>query len=129
MFPLEHVVQPTNSAEVQSPLIWLRYTLLLLIFPAYFIALSRHRWTTIPLWLVSASVMAVQCELNARQSTLLIGGFAPSAFLWVAEAAKIMAIPIAVQFAVMLKAWQSRVGNRAGNAPRTLIEIFNAGEL
>jgi hypothetical protein len=109
-------------------MIWLRYALLLLIFPAYVIALSRRRWTTIPLWLVSGSVMVVQLALNAQQNLTLSDGTAPSAFLWIVEATKIMFIPFAVQFAVMLKADQSRVADRAGNGTRVLIADWNTRE-
>lgn len=121
-------VQPENSVEAPSPMIWLRYALLLSIFPAYVIALSHRRWTTIPLWLVSGAVMVVQLALNAKPNLTFADGTAPSAFLYFVETTKIMLIPVAVQFAVMLKASQSRVGDRAGDAPRTLIANWNAGE-
>ena len=109
-------------------MIWLRYALLLLIFPAYVIALSRRRWATIPLWLVSGSVMVVQFALCAQQNLTFADGTAPSAFLWIAEATKIMLIPMAVQIAIRLKADQFRVGDRAGNVTRALFANLSAGE-
>jgi hypothetical protein len=110
-------------------MIWFRYLLLLLIIPAYAIALSRRRWATLPLWLVSACVMMVEFALNARQDALLIGGFAPSAFLWVAETTKILAIPTAVQLAVILKARQSDVGTRTESASPALMATVSANRL
>ena len=110
-------------------MIWLRYALLVLIVPAYFIALTRGRWTTIPLWLVSASVMMTQIALSGQQSILLADGTTASAFIYAAETTKIMVIPIAVQLAVVLKGLQSRAGNRANNGPRLLVPTLGAGEL
>jgi hypothetical protein len=114
---------------VHSPVIWLRYALLLLIVPAYLIALKRGRWTIFPLWLVSASAMLVQFELSVQQNAMFTGGTAASSFLWIAETAKIMLIPVSVQFAVILKAWEARTENRAENGSRQLVPTFNTGEL
>ena len=61
-------------------MIWLRYTLLLLIFPTYIIALSRRWWTTIPLWLVSTSVMLTQFLMSTQQSDLFVDGVQQSRF-------------------------------------------------
>jgi hypothetical protein len=110
-------------------MIWLRYALLLLIFPAYLIALKRGRWTMIPLWLVSASVMLVQLAQSAQQSPVFADGTAPAAFLWIAETAKIMLIPIAVQFAVALKAWEGCTVSGRENRPRQLVATLNSSQL
>jgi hypothetical protein len=110
-------------------MIWLRYALLLLIVPAYLIALRRGRWATMPLWLVSASVMLVQLAQSAQPSPALADGTVPTAFFWIAETAKIMLIPIGVQLAAMLKAWEGRAENRAQNSPRRLVASLNTSQL
>jgi len=109
-------------------MVWLRYALLALIVPAYVVALTRRRWTTIPLWLVSASVVMTQIALRAQQSTLLADGTTFSPFLYAAETTKIMVIPIAVQLAVMLKDMADGVGNRPGKVLGRLVENLDAGE-
>ena len=109
-------------------MIWLRYTLLLLIFPAYIIALSRRWWTTVPLWLVSTSVMLVQYALSAEHGTAFVDGVRPSTFIYVGEMTKIMLIPIAVQFAVVLRDMGIGAGSRANARPRKLVESLNASE-
>jgi hypothetical protein len=115
-------------AEVNAAVIWLRYTLLLLIFPAYFIALSRRWWTTIPLWLVSASVMLTQFLMSAGQSDPIGGGTNQLGFVYVGEMTKIMLIPIAVQFAIVLRGMGIGAGRRANHGSRKLVEAFDAGE-
>jgi hypothetical protein len=110
-------------------MIWLRYLLLVLMIPAYVIALSQRRWATIPLWLVSTSVMLTQYALSVQQSA--VSGILPQAspLVYVGEMTKIMVIPIAVQLAVILKGLQSRVGSRADSRPRKLVATFGAGAL
>jgi hypothetical protein len=108
-------------------MIGLRYILLLLIIPAYALALSRRRWTTIPLWLVSIAVMLTQFMLSA-QSTMLSGWPQPSAFVYFGEMTKIMLIPIAVQFAVVLRGMRAGVGNQTRCALRKLTETLEAGK-
>jgi len=110
------------------PMIWIRYALLVLILPAYVIALTRRRWTTIPLWLVSASVVMTQIALRAQQSTLLADGTTASAFIYAAETTKIMVIPIAVQLAVTLKGMEQSVGNQLNKGLSRLVQVFDAGE-
>lgn len=108
-------------------MIWLRYALLMTIFPCYFIALSRRWWTTIPLWLVSTFAMLAQYWMAVHQGAAFASGSTESSILYVGEMTKIMLIPAAVQIAVQLKAWQSRVGNRVAIAPKGLIANLNAG--
>ena len=111
-------------------MIWLRYVLLVLMAPAYIIALSRRRWTTMPLWLVSTLVMLTQSAMSAQQGTIAGVGPQTSPLLCVAEMTKIMIIPIAVQLAVLLKGWQARAGiNQADRSPAELVATFNVGEL
>jgi hypothetical protein len=123
MFPLDLLTHAEISPEVQSPMIWLRYALLLLIVPAYFIALSRRRWANLPLWLVSASVAMVQIAMTSPLNMPLAFGVTASPFLWAAETTKIMLIPIAVQFAILLKARESRGGNREENASGICLQV------
>jgi hypothetical protein len=109
-------------------LIVLRYTLLLLVFPAYGIALSRRWWTTIPLWLASAGVMLTQFLMAAQKGAVIGGGAAEDSFIYVGEMTKIMLIPIVVQCAVLLRDRGIGAARRAGRGPRKLIEAFDAGE-
>lgn len=109
-------------------MIWLRYTLLLLIVPAYFIALSRRWWTTIPLWLVSTSVMLTQFLMSAGQSDLIGGGTNQLGFVYVGEMTKIMLIPIAVQFAIILRGMGIGASHRASHGSQRLVQAFDAGE-
>ncbi|MGA3032237.1 MAG: hypothetical protein ABSD70_03080 [Terracidiphilus sp.] len=104
-------------------LMGLRYTLLLLIIPAYGIALKRRQWTMLPLWLVSTAAMLTQFALGAQQSTTLGGLTHTSALVYVGEMVKIMIVPIAVQFAAVLKGWQQREANRPGSRPRLLVAL------
>jgi hypothetical protein len=106
----------------------LRYTLLLLVIPAYFIALSRRWWTTIPLWLVSTSVMLTQFLMAAQQGTAFGNGAADNSFVYVGEMTKIMLIPMVVQFAVVLRGMGIGAGGRASHGSRKLVEAFDAGE-
>jgi hypothetical protein len=110
-------------------MIWLRYSLLVLIIPAYVIALSRRRWTTVPLWLVSVSVMLTQFALAAQQGTMPGGWPEASALIYAGEMTKIMVVPIAVQLAIVLKGWQSRVRSRTDRSPQILVPTLHAGEL
>lgn len=84
-------------------MIWLRHILLLLIIPSYLIALSHRRWATLPLWLVSTSVMLAQYAMAAQQGAAFGSGAADESLMFVCEMTKIMLIPIAVQFAVALR--------------------------
>ena len=106
----------------------LRYTLLLLVIPAYFIALSRRWWTTIPLWLVSTSVMLTHFLMAAQQSTASGAGAVDNSFIYVGEMTKIMLIPMVVQFAVVLHGMRIGAGGRASHGSRELVEAFDAGE-
>jgi hypothetical protein len=110
-------------------MIWLRYALLVLIIPAYFVALSRNRWSTLPLWLVSTSVMLTQFALGAQQGGMPGGWPQVSALIYVGEMTKIMVIPIAVQLAIVLKSLQERIGDRANNRPGLLVPSLDASEL
>jgi hypothetical protein len=107
-------------------MIWIRYTLLVLIIPAYVIALSRRWWTTIPLWLVSTSVMLTQFALNAQQTALLADGSTLSSLLSVVEMTKIMVVPVVVQLAVIWKDLQARAANQKERA-QVLVASFEAG--
>jgi len=107
-------------------MIWLRYALLLLIVPCYFIALSRRRWTTIPLWLVSTSVMLMQYLLAAQQGAA--SGTADNSLIYVGEMTKIMLIPIGVQIAVVLRGMGFGAGRRANQGSRKLVQAFDGGE-
>ena len=115
-------------AEALLAMIWLRYTLLLLIFPCYFIALSRRRWATMPLWLLSASVVLTQFLMATRQGAAFASVTADDAFVYVGEMTKIMLIPIAVQFAVVLRGMAIGAGHRANSGSRKLVEAFDTGE-
>jgi hypothetical protein len=106
----------------------LRYTLLLLVIPAYFIALSRRWWTTIPLWLVSTGVMLTQFLMAAQQGAAYGSGVANDSFVYVGEMTKIMLIPMVVQFAVILRGMGIGAGSRASHGSRKLVEAFDAGE-
>jgi hypothetical protein len=109
-------------------MIWLRYTLLLMIFPSYFIALSRRWWATIPLWLVSTSVMLTQYLMAAQQGAALGNVAGDDSFIYAGEMAKIMLIPIAVQFAVTLRAMGIGAGSRENHGSRGLVEALGTGE-
>ncbi|MGA2898416.1 MAG: hypothetical protein ABSE27_12595 [Acidobacteriaceae bacterium] len=106
----------------------LRYTLLLLVIPAYFIALSRRWWTTIPLWLVSTAVMLTQFLMAAQQGAAFGSGAADGSLIYVGEMTKIMLIPMVVQFAVVLRGMGIGLGSRASHRSRELVEAFDAGE-
>jgi hypothetical protein len=109
-------------------LMGLRYLLLLLIFPAYFIALSRRRWSTIPLWLVSTGIMLTQFLMAVRQGAAFGTGAADGSLVYVGEMTKIMLIPIVVQIAAVLRGMGIGVGNQANTGPRRLVEVFDATE-
>jgi hypothetical protein len=106
----------------------LRYTLLLLVIPAYFIALSRRWWTTIPLWLVSTAVMLTQFLMAAQQGAAFGSGAADGSLIYVGEMTKIMLIPMIVQVAVVLRGMGIGAASRAIHDPRELVEAFDAGE-
>ena len=106
----------------------LRYTLLLLVIPAYFIALSRRWWTTIPLWLVSTAVMITQYVMAAQQGAAFTTGAADSSLVYVGEMTKIMLIPMVVQFAIVLHRMGIGANHGPGRGSRKLIEAFDAGE-
>jgi hypothetical protein len=126
MFPLDLMGNARVIALRRTlAMLGLRYTLLLLIIPAYVLALSRRRWTTVPLWLVSTAVMLTQFMLSAQQNVIFSDWPQPSAFAYVGEMTKIMLIPIAVQFAVVLSGY----GNsrwKSSKGPRKLIEALDA---
>ena len=109
-------------------MIWLRYALLLLIVPSYFIALSRRWWTTIPLWLVSTAVMLTQFLMAAQQGAAFGSGAADGSLIYVGEMTKIMLIPMVVQFAVVVRGMGIGLGSRASHRSRELVEAFDAGE-
>lgn len=106
----------------------LRYTLLLLVIPAYFIALSRRWWTTIPLWVVSTAVMLTQFLMAAQQGAALGSGAVDGSLIYVGEMTKIMLIPMVVQFAIVLRGLGIGAGTRASHHSRKLVEAFDAGE-
>ena len=106
----------------------LRYTLLLLMIPAYFIALSRLWWTTIPLWLLSTAVMLTQFLMAAQQSAAFAIGAADNSFIYVGEMTKIMLIPIGVQIAVVLRGMGIAAGRSASRCSQKLVQAFDAGE-
>ena len=106
----------------------LRYTLLLLVVPAYFIALS-HRWrTTVPLWLVSTAVMLTQFLMAAQRGAAFGGGAVDGPLIYVGEMTKIMLIPMVVQFTVALRGMGIGAGSRASHGSHELVEAFDAGE-
>ena len=106
----------------------LRYTLLLLVIPAYFIALSRRWWTTIPLWLVSTAVMLTQFLMAAQQGSAFGSGSVDGSFIYVGEMTKIMLIPMVVQSTIVLHGITSGARSRASHGVRKLVEAFDAGE-
>jgi hypothetical protein len=106
----------------------LRYALLLLVIPAYFLALSRRWWTTIPLWLVSTSVMLTQFLMAVQQGAAFGTGAADRSLVYVGEMTKIMLIPIVVQFAIAVRAMAIGARGRASYGSRKLVEAFDAGE-
>jgi hypothetical protein len=106
----------------------LRYTLLLLLIPAYFIALSRRWWTTIPLWLVSTSVMLTQYLMAVQQGAAIWSGAADNSIIYVGEMTKIMLIPMVVQFAIVLRSMGVGAVSRASHGSRKLVQAFDAGE-
>ena len=106
----------------------LRYSLLLLVIPAYFIALSRRWWTTIPLWLVSTSVMLTQFLMAVQQGAAFGSGAANDSLIYVGEMTKIMLIPMVVQFAIVLRGMGVGAVSRASHGSRKLVQVFDAGE-
>ena len=106
----------------------LRYTLLLLIIPAYCIALARRWWTTIPLWLASTAVMLTQFLMAAQQSAASGAGAVDNSFIYVGEMTKIMLIPMVVQFAIVLRSMGVGAVSRASLSSRKLVQAFDAGE-
>jgi hypothetical protein len=120
--------KPRHSAEARSSMIWVRYMLLVLIIPAYIIGLSHRRWTTVPLWLVSTSVMLTQFVMSTQQSSNLVDGVQPATLVYVGEMTKIMLIPIAVQLAAVLRDMGIRAANQANRGSRKLVESLNASE-
>ena len=111
-----------------TALVVLRYSLLLLVLPAYFLALSRRWWTTIPLWLISTFVMLTQFLMAAQQGAALERGAADGSFIYVGEMTKIMLIPIVVQFVIVLRSMGIGAGNPANHGPRKLREAFDVSE-
>jgi hypothetical protein len=109
-------------------LVVLRYTLLLLVIPAYFIALSRRWWTTIPLWLVSTAVMLTQYLMAAMHGDAFGASAADGSLIYVGEMTKIMLIPIVVQCAVVLHGMGIGSGSPASRRSRKLVEAFGAGD-
>jgi len=106
----------------------LRYTFLLLVIPAYLIALSRRWWTTIPLWLVSTAVMLTQFLMAAQQGSAFGSGSVDGSFIYVGEMTKIMLIPMVVQSTIVLHGITSGARSRASHGVRKLVEAFDAGE-
>jgi hypothetical protein len=114
--------------EALLAMIWFRYTLLLLIVPSYCIALSRRRWATIPLWLVSAAVLLMQFLMAARQGVAFASVAAEDSFIYVGEMTKIMLIPIAVQFAVALRGMGVGARSQANTGSRELVAAYDAAD-
>jgi hypothetical protein len=115
-------------AEAHLAMIWLRYALLVLIVPSYLIALSRRQWATMPLWLVSTSVMVTQFLMATQQGAAFASATVDDSYIYVGEMTKIMLIPIAVQVAVVLRGMGVGAGDHAKKGSRKLVEAFNAGE-
>jgi hypothetical protein len=116
------------SAEAHVAMIWLRYALLLLIVPCYFIALSRRWWTTMPLWLVSTSVMLTQYLIAAQHGVAVGSGTEDNSLIYVGEMTKIMLIPIGVQIAVALRGLGFGAGSHAKHGSQRLAGAFDAAE-
>jgi len=114
--------------EALLAMIWLRFALLVLIVPSYLIALSRRQWATMPLWLVSTSVMVTQFLMAMQQGAASGGVAADDSFVYVGEMTKIMLIPIAVQIAVVLRGMGVGAGDHANKGSRKLVAAFDAGE-
>jgi hypothetical protein len=126
MFPLDLMDKARVIASRRTlAMIGLRYTLLLLIIPCYLLALSRRRWATIPLWLVSTAVMLTQFMLNAQQNVMFSAWSQPSEFVYVGEMTKIMLIPIAVQLAVVLSGYENS-RRKSSERSQKLIETLDA---
>jgi hypothetical protein len=106
----------------------LRYTLLLLVIPAFFIALSRRGWTMIPLWLVSTAVMLTQLLMSAQQGYAFGSGSVDDSFIYAGEMTKIMLIPVVVQFAVVVRGMKLGAGHRANDGSQGLVGAFDTGE-
>jgi hypothetical protein len=106
----------------------LRYSLLLLVIPAYFTALSRRWWTTIPLWLISTAVMMTQFLMALQQGAAFGSGAAENPLIYVGEMTKIMLIPMVVQFAIALRGMGVGAVSRASHGSRKLVQAFDAGE-
>jgi hypothetical protein len=106
----------------------LRYTLLLVVIPTYFVALSRRWWTTIPLWLVSTSVMLTQFLMAAQQGAAFGSGAANGSLIYVGEMTKIMLIPMVVQFAIIMRGMGVGAVSRGSHGSRELVEAFDAAE-
>ena len=129
MFPLDRVVQAKAVARrAHLAMMALRLMLLLLIVPSYFLALTRGRWTTVPLWLVSTSVMLTQFLMSTEQSDSLVHTAQSPSWMYLGEMTKIMLIPIAVQSAVVLSGMRIRVGNKISKFPQNLVQALDAGE-
>lgn len=106
----------------------LRYSLLLLVIPAYFIALSHRLKSTMPLWLVSTAVVLTQLLISAQQGYVFGSGSVDDSLINVGETTKIMLIPMVVQFVLVARGLKPGAGNRAGHGSRELVEAFDAGE-
>jgi hypothetical protein len=120
-----------KSAEAHASMMALtvlRYSLLLLVIPAYFTALSRRWWTTIPLWLVSTAIMMTQFLMAVQQGAAFGNGAANDSLIYVGEMTKIMLIPMIVQFAIVLRGMGVGAVSQASHGSRKLVQAFDAGE-
>jgi hypothetical protein len=109
-------------------LMGLRYLLLFLLLPAYCIALTGRRWTTVPVWLVSSAVLLTQFLISAQQRTVFDGGINEYGFVYVGEMTKIMLIPIIVQSVVVFRRMAAGIGSQAAMSPRKLLEAVAIGK-
>jgi multisubunit Na+/H+ antiporter MnhC subunit len=109
-------------------LTFVRFTLLLLVIPAYFMALSRRWWATIPLWLISTAVMLTQLLMGAQQGIAFGSESVNGSFIYVGEMTKIMLIPMAVQFVAVVRGLKIGAGSRQSHGSRELVEAFEPCE-
>jgi hypothetical protein len=66
--------------------------------------------------------------MAVQQGAAFGSGASDSSVIYVGEMTKIMLIPIAVQFAVVLRGMAIGAGHRANSGSRKLVEAFDTGE-
>jgi hypothetical protein len=87
--------------EAHSPLLFVRYSLPLLIFPCFLLALVRRRWAPAPLWIVSLCVLILPFALDTRSRIFV--GYRPNASASMREFAILLLIPLGTQLGLWLK--------------------------